>query len=83
MTALEAEDVVWDLSDLLGGRDDEPAVHELLDRADILGDDLAAKRGQVASWDAGELASFMAAQVLTLPSAAGGWRPSTTSPLAR
>jgi hypothetical protein len=62
VTALEAEDVVWDLSDLLHGRDDEAAVDELLDEADARTKELAAKRGQVASWDAGELAAFMHAQ---------------------
>ena len=72
---LEAEDVVWDLSDLLDGRDDETAVHELLDRADVLGGELAAKRGQVASWDAGELAAFMAAQaeLAEVIGKAGSW----------
>src|SRR5688572_30773349 len=62
MTALEAEDVVWDLSDLLHGRDDEAAVVELLDEADALVGELAAQRGQVASWDSAALGAFMAAQ---------------------
>jgi oligoendopeptidase F len=62
MTALEAEDVVWDLSDLLDGADDEAAVVDLLDRADTLADELAGHRGQLPSWDAGELADFMARQ---------------------
>src|SRR3954463_5142718 len=62
MTALEAEHVVWDLSDLLHGRDDEGAVCELLARADVLADDLASHRGEVASWDAAALAGFMQKQ---------------------
>ena len=62
MTALEASDVVWDLSDLLHGRDDEAAVGELLDESDAIADELAGKRGQLASWDAGELAAFMQRQ---------------------
>ena len=60
--ALEAEEIVWDLSDLLDGRDDEAAVVELLDRADEQADVLAAERGQVAGWDSGELAAFMQGQ---------------------
>src|SRR5207253_2954192 len=62
VTALEAEDVVWDLSDLLAGRDDEGAVTELLDRADELGEALAEGRGTAGSWDAGRLAQFMGDQ---------------------
>ncbi|MCU1375927.1 MAG: family oligoendopeptidase, partial [Actinomycetia bacterium] len=75
MTALEAEDVVWDLSDLLDGADDEPAVVDLLDRADVRADELAAQRGQVASWDAGQLAAFMTgqAELAELIGRAGSW----------
>lgn len=75
MTALEAGDVVWDLSDLLDGRDDESAVDELLDRAAALGGELAGKRGQLASWDAGQLAEFMAAQaeLAEVVGRAGSW----------
>ncbi len=62
MTAIEADDVLWDLSDLLDGRDDEAAVLELLDEADRLADELAKGRGQVASWDADALAACMDAQ---------------------
>ena len=42
MSAIDADDVLWDLSDLLDGRDDEAAVLELLDEADRLADELAA-----------------------------------------
>jgi oligoendopeptidase F len=72
---LEAGDVVWDLSDLLGGRDDEGAVEELLGQADALVDELAAQRGQVASWDAAQLASFMQRQagLSELVGRAGSW----------
>ncbi|MCU1378982.1 MAG: oligoendopeptidase pepF/M3 family [Acidimicrobiales bacterium] len=75
MTALEAEDVVWDLSDLLDGADDESAVVDLLDRADTKADELAAQRGQVASWDAGQLADFMAGQAALAETIgrAGSW----------
>src|SRR2546430_990723 len=75
MSALEAEHVVWDLSDLLHGRDDEAAVGELLDEADALADDLAARRGQVASWDAGALAAFMQdqAHLYDVTGRAGSW----------
>ncbi len=62
MTTIDADDVLWDLSDLLDGRDDEAAVLELLDEADRLADDLAKGRGQVASWDADALAACMDAQ---------------------
>src|SRR5262245_24597613 len=62
MTAIDADDVLWDLSDLLDGRDDEAAVLELLDEADRLADELAKGRGEVASWDAAALAAAMDAQ---------------------
>jgi oligoendopeptidase F len=62
MTTIDADDVLWDLSDLLDGRDDEAAVLELLDEADRLADELAKGRGQVASWDADALAACMEAQ---------------------
>lgn len=75
MTALEADDVVWDLSDLLDGRDEATAVDDLLDEADELAADLAAKRGQVAGWDAGALATFMEGQAALsdLLGRAGSW----------
>jgi oligoendopeptidase F len=75
MTALEADDVLWDLSDLLDGRDDEGAVLELLDRADELTASLAAQRGQVASWDAAQLADFMRrqAELSEVIGRAGSW----------
>jgi oligoendopeptidase F len=75
MTALEADDVVWDLSDLLDGRDEASGVDELLDEADRLAADLAERRGQVAGWDAGELATFMEGQAALsdLLGRAGSW----------
>src|SRR4051812_39998530 len=75
MTALEADDVVWDLSDLLHGADDEGAVLALLDQADAVADELAGQRGQLASWDAGQLADFMARQadLSDLVGRAGSW----------
>jgi oligoendopeptidase F len=75
MAMIEADDVVWDLSDLLDGADDEATVVALLDRADAVADELAAKRGQVAGWDAGQLADFMAAQaeLADLIGRAGSW----------
>ncbi|MGD9797563.1 MAG: hypothetical protein AB7V15_05575 [Acidimicrobiia bacterium] len=59
---LDAADVVWDLSDLLDGRDDEAAVLELVERAEVLGAELAGQRGRVASFGPGELAAFMGGQ---------------------
>jgi oligoendopeptidase F len=75
MTALDAADVTWDLSDLLDGRDDEAAVGELLDQADTLADALAAQRGQVAGWDAAALAAFMTGQseLAEVIGRAGSW----------
>src|SRR3954447_14156888 len=55
---LEAEDVVWDLSDLVRERTFE----ELLDDADRLAEELATERGKVASYDREALLSFMARQ---------------------
>jgi oligoendopeptidase F len=73
--ALEAESVLWDLSDLLDGTDDEAAVLALLDRADVLGDELAAERGAVSGWDATGLLSFMERQAALseLIGRAGSW----------
>jgi oligoendopeptidase F len=75
MTALDADDVLWDLSDLLDGRDDESAVLELLDRADALAEDLASHRGEVAGWDAPALAAFLQrqAELSELVGRAGSW----------
>ena len=75
MSAIEAEDVVWDLSDLLDGRDDESAVAELLDAADVKAEALATKKGSVASWDGTELATFMRdqAELSELVGRAGSW----------
>jgi len=75
VTALEAEDVVWDLSDLLDGGDDEAAVDALLADATAKGDVLAAGRGQVASWDVSQLATFMQgqAELSEVLGRAGSW----------
>jgi len=58
MTTTDLAQVAWDLSHLLNGRD-EGAIEEYLDRADQAADRLAARRGQVASFDQGELRAFM------------------------
>ena len=75
MSALEAEDVAWDLSDLLDGRDDHAAVDELLDQADALAEELAAGRGTLASWGVDQLIAFMAGQAALseLVGRAGSW----------
>ncbi len=75
MSAIEADDVVWDLSDLLDGRDESSGVDELLDEADALAADLAGRRGQLEGWDAGELATFMEGQAALsdLLGRAGSW----------
>src|SRR5690242_11375509 len=75
MTALDADDVLWDLSDLLDGRDDEEAVLELLDQADAQADGLAAHRGEVAGWDAHALAHFLQrqAELSDVIGRAGSW----------
>jgi oligoendopeptidase F len=74
-TPLEAADVVWDLADLLDGRDEPAAVEELLDRADDLAETLAAERGRVAGYSAAELADFMRrqAELSELVGRAGSW----------
>jgi oligoendopeptidase F len=55
---LEAEDVVWDLTDLVRAR----SFDELLDDADRLADELATERGTVAGYDRDALLSFMTRQ---------------------
>jgi oligoendopeptidase F len=72
---LDAADVVWDLSDLLDGEDDEAAVLALVERAESLGARLAEQRGEVAGFDAGALATFMQeqAQLAELIGRAGSW----------
>ena len=72
---LEAEDVVWDLADLLDGRDDEAAVGDLLDRADAEAAELVKGRGTLASWYAGQLAAFMRRQadLAEVLGRAGSW----------
>jgi oligoendopeptidase F len=62
MAAIDVDDVLWDLSDLLDGRDDEAAVLELLDQADEQAEELARGRGTVADWDGARLAAFMTGQ---------------------
>jgi oligoendopeptidase F len=57
MSAVEAVDVTWDLSDLADGPE---AVGALLDRADARAGELAAHRGDVENWGPTELAAFMA-----------------------
>ncbi len=73
--ALDAADVVWDLSDLLDGRDDEDAVNDLLDRAEVLGTRLAARRGELAGFGPEQLAAFMQeqAELAELIGRAGSW----------
>ena len=57
MSATDVNEVAWDLSHLLDGREDaEAAVFELLDEADGQADELTAVRGTLASIDAGALA---------------------------
>jgi oligoendopeptidase F len=75
MTTLDADDVLWDLSDLLDGKDDASAVDALLDQADAVTDRLAQGRGTVASWDAAALARFMdgQAELSELLGRAGSW----------
>jgi oligoendopeptidase F len=57
-TDLTAADVVWDLEPLLPAPG-EPGVRDLLERADEIADELAAAHGEVESFDAAQLASFM------------------------
>ena len=60
MTATDVNEVTWDLSHLLEGREDaEAAVFELLDRADVKADEIAALRGTVAALEAATLAEVM------------------------
>ena len=60
MSATDVNEVTWDLSHLLGGREDaEAAVAELLDAAEAKADELAAVRGTLAVIDAGALAEVM------------------------
>ena len=60
MTATDVNEVTWDLSHLLDGRDDaEAAVLELLDEAERQADELAGVRGTLAAIDAAALAEVM------------------------
>jgi oligoendopeptidase F len=71
MTALEADDVVWDLSDLVRER----SFDDLLDEADRLSDELATQRGTVSGFDANALVEFMTkqAELSDLLGRAGSW----------
>jgi oligoendopeptidase F len=71
VSTLEAEDVVWDLSDLIADR----SFDELLDDADRLGEELAAQRGTVSGFDADALVTFMQrqAELSELLGRAGSW----------
>ena len=71
MSTLEAEDVVWDLSDLVQDR----SFDELLDDADRLSDELAALRGTVGGFDTDALVDFMRrqAELSELLGRAGSW----------
>ncbi|HUP74875.1 MAG TPA: M3 family oligoendopeptidase [Acidimicrobiales bacterium] len=53
---LTAANVAWDLEPLL---DDQPSVDSLIDQADEIADELAQRRGQIATLDAAGLESFM------------------------
>ena len=55
---LEAEDVVWDLTDLVR----EHSFDELLDESDRMADELATERGTVAGWNSDALLSYMRRQ---------------------
>ena len=57
-TDLTAADVVWDLEPLLPQPGDD-GLAALLDQADARADALAAQHGNVAQFDAGQLAEFM------------------------
>ena len=60
MTATDVNEVTWDLSHLLDGREDaEAAVFDLLDEAEAEADELTGVRGTLAAIDAGALAEVM------------------------
>ncbi len=62
-TASDVNNVSWDLSHLLDGREDsETALFELLDEADAKADELAGLRGTLGTIDARGLADAMAEQ---------------------
>ena len=69
--SLAAEDVRWDLTDLVRDR----SFDELLDAADALSDELAEERGQVAAFDTERLLSYMqrTAELHDLLGRAGSW----------
>ncbi len=60
MSATDVNEVTWDLSHLLDGRDDaDTAVSELLDQAATKGEELAGLRGTVGALEAPALAEVM------------------------
>ncbi|HUP85110.1 MAG TPA: M3 family oligoendopeptidase [Acidimicrobiales bacterium] len=60
MSVTDVDDVTWDLSHLLEGREDaEAAVFELLDRAESIAEEVAGVRGTIAVIDSGALAEVM------------------------
>jgi len=69
--SIAAEDVRWDLTDLVRDR----SFDELLDAADALSDELAQERGQVAGFDTERLLSYMTrtAELHDLLGRAGSW----------
>ena len=69
--SLAAEDVRWDLTDLVRDR----SFDELLDAADTLSDELARERGQVADFDTERLLSYMqrTAELHDLLGRGGSW----------
>jgi oligoendopeptidase F len=69
--SLAAEDVRWDLTDLVRDR----SFDELLDAADALSDELAQERGHVAAFDTERLLSYMTrtAELHDLLGRAGSW----------
>ncbi|MBW3668573.1 MAG: M3 family oligoendopeptidase [Actinobacteria bacterium] len=58
MTTLAADDITWDLADLLDGGD-EDAVDRFLDDADRRADELAKHRGAVAAFSGDALVAFV------------------------
>ena len=60
MSATDVNEVTWDLSHLLEGREDtEAAVFELLDQAEVRAEELAALRGTIAALEAAALGEVM------------------------
>lgn len=62
MSVTDVNEVTWDLSHLLDGKEDaEAAVFELLDEAEVKAEEIAALRGTVAALEAPALAEVMRA----------------------